>query len=163
MIDISQIPLKKLSQTITNKKVALMGLGNRNLGDDGLGPKLVQRLKGRVDALTYETNDGLETVLSSIPADRPELVVVVKAVDLGREPGETTLLSENMLDNNGIGKQAREVRLLMRYIEKESGTPAILLVVQPGSVALTNTLSDAVYNSIKTLENFFLKTLGKKL
>jgi len=162
MTDTSPSPLDSLRQTITNKRVALIGLGNRNLGDDGLGPKLVQRLKGRVNALTYETHDGLETVLSSIPADRPELVVVVKAVDLGREPGAQILLSENMLDRNGIGKQEREVRLLMRYIEKESGTPAVLLVIQPGIVTLTNTLSDAVYNSVKTLENFFLGTLGKK-
>ena len=162
MIPISPKPLERLRRTIASKKVALIGLGNRNMGDDGMGPKLVQRLKGRVNALTYETHGGLEAVLSSIPADRPELVVVVKAVELGRKPGETTLLNENMLDSNGVGKQARDVRLLMRYIEKESGTPAILLVVQPGTVTLTNRLSDAVYNSVKTLENFFLEILGKK-
>ncbi|MFQ6103543.1 MAG: hydrogenase maturation protease [Candidatus Glassbacteria bacterium] len=161
MTGYSSISLEELSQLVYEKRVAIIGLGNRNLGDDGLGPKLVQRLKGRVNALAYESHEGLEAVLSSIPADRPDLVVVVKAVDLGRKPGETILLSEDMLDKNGIGQHAREVRLLMRYIEKESGTPAVLLVVQPKDVGLSNRLSEEVYRSIKELESFFLSNLRR--
>ena len=162
MINYPAISLTELRKIIQKKRVAIIGIGNRNLGDDGAGPKLVQRLRGRINALTYESHEGLESVLSYIPADRPELVVVIKAVDLGKHPGETILFNENMLDKNGIGKYAREVRLLMRYIEKESGTPAVLLVVQPKEILLSNKLSEEVYVSVKQLEDFFITTLGKK-
>ncbi len=162
MIKFPTISLNELHKIIQKKRVAIIGIGNRNLGDDGVGPKLVQRLKGRINALTYESHEGLESVLSYIPTDRPDLVLVIKAVDLGKHPGETVLFNEDMLDRNGIGKHAREVRLLMRYIEKESGTPAVLLVVQPKEIILSNKLSEEVYGSVKQLENFFLTTLGKK-
>lgn len=155
------LSLNQLGQLIQAKKVAIIGLGNRNFADDGLGPKLVERLKGRVNALTYEAGQSLETVLSSLPADRPQVVIVVKSIDLGKKPGEMVLLMEDMLEENGIGEHAREVRLLMRYIEKESHVPSVLIIVQPLVTTLSARLSDDVYDSCRRLEDFFLSTLGR--
>jgi hydrogenase maturation protease len=162
MTDVSSLSLDQLRQIIQARRVAIIGLGDRNLADDGVGPKLVERLRGRVNALTYEAMHSLQTVLSSIPADRPQVVVVVKSVDMGIKPGETVLFTEDMLDNNGIGEHARDVRLLMRYIEKESHVPAVLLIVQPREATLSTRLSEEVYNSCRQLEDFFLSTLGRR-
>ncbi len=161
MEDIPYRMIDRLSRMIHRKRVAIIGLGNRSLGDDGIGPRLVERLEGRVDALLYESRNGLETVLSAIPADRPEIVVVVKAIDVGRLPGTMVLLTGAMLENGNVGENANDVRCLVRYIEKESRTPTVLLVIQPETSALENTPSDGVNRSCSRLERFFLDKLRK--
>jgi hydrogenase maturation protease len=153
---------EQLRIIIQAKKVAIIGLGNRNLADDGIGPKLVERLHGRVNALTYEANHSLQTVLSAIPKDRPQVVVVVKSIDVGIAPGGMLLLTEDLFDKNGFGEHTRDARLLIRYIEKESHVPAVLLIVQPRGTAPGTRLSEEVYLSCRELEEFFLSSLGKK-
>lgn len=159
MEDIPLRTLDKLSRIIHRKRVALLGLGNLSLGDEGIGLRLVGRLEGRVDALIYESRNGLETVLSAIPADRPDIVVVVKAIDIGKHPGTMMLLTGNMVESNGIGDHAREVLLLLRYIEQESGVPTALIIIQPETSFPNDTLSEGVHCSCRQLERFFLEKL----
>jgi coenzyme F420 hydrogenase subunit delta len=72
----------------------VLGCGNVLFGDDGFGPAVAGRLRRRadlprstvvVDAGTSARQLLFDLVLSPV---RPQRLIVVDAVDMGREPGE---------------------------------------------------------------------------
>ena len=82
------------SEDLEGKRALVIGCGNVLIGDDGLGPAVIKRLArtaglpdwvGLLDAGT-----GVRKVLFNIVlAERkPERIIVVDAVDVGRVPGE---------------------------------------------------------------------------
>ena len=72
----------------------MLGCGNELFGDDGFGPAVARRLQQMPDVprgiCALDVGTAVREVLFDVllePA-RPQRVVVVDAVDLGREPGE---------------------------------------------------------------------------
>ncbi len=89
------------------KPVAIFGCGNILLGDDGFGPAVAEKLNASditpawvevIDAGTSVREFLFDIALSE---QRPELIVVIDAVDLGRPPGN---LFEISLDDIPVAK-----------------------------------------------------------
>ncbi len=78
------------------KRILVLGCGNVLFGDDGFGPAVVEWLekncRGRIpdDVCILDAGTGARNILFTLTLSerRPEKVVVVDAVDAGREPGE---------------------------------------------------------------------------
>jgi len=77
-----------------DKSVLILGCGNRLIGDDGFGPAVAQHLRDNFtipagicvfDAGTSVRKILFDTVLSE---NKPSKIVIVDAMDCGREPGE---------------------------------------------------------------------------
>ena len=77
-----------------DKSVLILGCGNMLIGDDGFGPAVVQRLCENfpvpadvcvLDAGTSVREILFDTILSD---KKPVTIVVVDAMDCGRQPGE---------------------------------------------------------------------------
>jgi coenzyme F420 hydrogenase subunit delta len=81
-----------------DKSVLILGCGNILLGDDGFGPAVAQRLRGNftipADAGTSVREILFDTILSD---KKPSKIVIVDAMDCGREPGELFLLDIDSL------------------------------------------------------------------
>jgi coenzyme F420 hydrogenase subunit delta len=86
-----------------DKSVLILGCGNVLLGDDGFGPAVAQRLCANftipadicvLDAGTSVREILFDTVLSE---KKPIKIVIVDAMDCGREPGELFLLDIDSL------------------------------------------------------------------
>jgi len=76
------------------KRILVLGCGNRFFGDDGFGPEVVDHfLKSHpvpehteiLDAGTSVRNLLFDIILGE---ERPEKIVIIDAVDAGRNPGE---------------------------------------------------------------------------
>ncbi len=76
------------------KRIIVLGCGNVLFGDDGFGPEVVKFLNENfkipddveaIDAGTSVRNILFDLVLNP---SRPEKVIIVDAVDIGRTPGE---------------------------------------------------------------------------
>ena len=72
----------------------VLGCGNELFGDDGFGPAVARRLREMADAprgvCALDVGTAVRQVLFDVVLGpvRPRRIVVVDAVDLGREPGE---------------------------------------------------------------------------
>ena len=77
----------------------VLGCGNELFGDDGFGPAVARRLRERPElpaaVLALDVGTSVRQVLFNVvlSAVRPQMVVVVDAVDMGRQPGEVWRLS----------------------------------------------------------------------
>lgn len=76
------------------KSVLVLGCGNRLFGDDGFGPAAVQYLNEHYslpdDVAAIDTGISVRNILFDIALSekRPKKIIIVDAVDVGKNPGE---------------------------------------------------------------------------
>ncbi len=76
------------------KKILIAGCGNKLFGDDGFGPAVVEYLIKHHhvpdDVYLMDVGTGIRKILFTLTLSeaRPEVIVIIDAVDKGRQPGE---------------------------------------------------------------------------
>jgi len=89
-------PAKRMEQlpVYCRKEILIAGCGNMLFGDDGFGPEVVEYLLSRYDIPDHicllDVGTGIRKILFTIVLSeaRPNLIVIIDAVDKGRKPGE---------------------------------------------------------------------------
>ncbi len=73
----------------------ILGLGNPNLKDDSIGIRIVEMLRGKVDADTdFLTTTSFDVIYKILGYDR---VIIVDAIKTGKEPGTIHVLDVDEL------------------------------------------------------------------
>lgn len=76
------------------KEILIAGVGNILFGDDGFGPEVIEYLENHYkipeNVCVADAGTGIRKILFTITLSevRPKVIVVIDAVDKGREPGE---------------------------------------------------------------------------
>ena len=76
------------------KKILIAGCGNKLFGDDGFGPEVVEYLMEHYsipeNVCLMDVGTGIRKILFTLTLSeaRPEVIVIIDAVDKGRKPGE---------------------------------------------------------------------------
>lgn len=76
------------------KEILITGCGNKLFGDDGFGPEVVEYLTKHYsipeNVCLMDVGTGIRKILFTLTLSdpRPEVIVVIDAVDKGRKPGE---------------------------------------------------------------------------
>jgi coenzyme F420 hydrogenase subunit delta len=76
------------------KEILIAGCGNKLFGDDGFGPEVVEYLTKHYsipeNVCLMDVGTSIRKILFtiSLSESRPELIVIIDAVDKGRSPGE---------------------------------------------------------------------------
>jgi coenzyme F420 hydrogenase subunit delta len=76
------------------KEILIAGVGNQLFGDDGFGPEVIEYLENHYNipekVCLADAGTGIRKILFTITLSevRPRVIVVIDAVDKGREPGE---------------------------------------------------------------------------
>ncbi len=76
------------------KEVLIAGCGNKLFGDDGFGPEVVEYLTKHFsipdNVCLMDVGTGIRKILFTLTLSevRPEVIVIIDAVDKGRKPGE---------------------------------------------------------------------------
>jgi len=87
---------------LPDRRVNILGVGNPLMGDDGVGPAVVERLQARGlpgDVHLYDAGLAVSDVLGMLdPADP---LIVIDAVRAGDRPGRVNRLRVNVLDLAG--------------------------------------------------------------
>src|SRR5512136_868622 len=140
--------LNDLAKRLRGKRTVILGVGNPLHGDDAIGPSLVDILHGRVDATLIYGGEVPENYISSIRAARPEVVLIVVALELGAEAGSIAVLDadrlraiENFTRNPGLA-------FLAVMIQDETGAEVILVGVQPKATGFASQMSTPVEQSL---------------
>ena len=145
--------------SILTGRVLVVGVGDEQRGDDGVGPLMVRLLAeaGVDDVIDSGASPELETW--RIRELAPDVVLFVDAVDLGRSPGDVALLEPADLRAEGFDTHRAPLTLTMQYLEAELGARCRLLAVQPGDVRLGAPMCAEVADTVKRLATLVTRAL----
>ena len=160
---VDQIVLEQdLNQSLKDyRKIAILGIGNELKGDDGSGSFIAKKLsKSFQDNEKFFVFDGgtvPENYTGAIRKINPTHIILIDAVEMGKEPGYIRLIKKEEIANYNISTHAMPISFLIRYMEATIGSNIILIGIQPKSMILAGEISKevkkAIEKVIKTLLN----------
>ena len=137
-------------------KVIILGIGNTLRSDDGAGSILASRIKDGVPFLVWDAGLNPENYLNRIIKEKPDTLVLIDAADFGGEAGELRIMeAEEIQTSNLFSTHNASLSLLINYLQSNIKTNIIVLIIQPKTIALGDTLSPEVSAVLNSLENFF--------
>lgn len=141
----------------SRRPILILGIGNTLLGDDGVGVRTVELLRERELPPSVELLEGGTRGLALVD-ELPgrEQVVVIDALDAGREAGAICRLDEKQLENHaGGGLSLHDFGLLealeMARLLGDAPREVILYGVQPKQIGLGLELSPEVSRALPEL------------
>jgi len=164
-LSINTLPLPALRRELKGK-IVLLGVGNRIRGDDAAGPELIEILKKRLPDVgkgifLFDGEEVPENYLIPIANLKPNLVIIVDAVDFGSRPGGVKLFPIQQIPQGSFSTHRLSLRFLGSYLEKETQAKIYLLGIQPKSIKLEEKLSFEVKKALRGLADFFQKNAFK--
>ena len=117
----------------------LLGVGNELRGDDGIGVFVAKHFY----AEGWKAIDcGMlpENYSSVVRKERPELLVIVDATDMGLEPGSIRAIPKEKIGGLALSTHSMPLSLLIDLLEPHCGK-VVLVGIQPKTIADTVGLS----------------------
>ncbi|MBI4537533.1 MAG: hydrogenase maturation protease [candidate division NC10 bacterium] len=134
-------------------RVAVVGIGNPDLGDDGAGMRLAERLaaRGLPDVILAERTP--ERWLPRLARVGYDGVLFLDAVEAGAHPGSVLLLDGAEAESRFPQLSTHKLSLgtLARLLEAEGGARVLLLGIQPARLAPGGGLSAPVEMTVEIL------------
>jgi len=127
------------------------GIGNPLRGDDAFGPRLIERLTGKVRAVCIDAGSAPESYAGKIVKEKPDTIVLVDAVHLDKSPGEYALLGKAEILKSGFTTHDMSPHLFIEYLENQTQADIYLLGVQPKTLSIGDEMSDPVNQTLETL------------
>jgi len=155
--------LNELNSYFEGKRILLLGVGNRLRGDDAAGPILIDRLQGKVNISLLDAGDVPENYLGPIEGSGAEFVLVLDAVEMGRNVGDIAIFELEQVQNMSVSTHTANLGLLFKAIPPERRPQVIMLGIQPGNIELGQTLSESMHSTIERLEEMLMVSLNKRL
>ena len=133
-----------------------MGVGNINAGDDGCGVMAVDMLEKKGLKRCFSCGMVPENYLCKVSEMKPELVLIIDAVDFGGNPGEIRYLKGEEVFS-GISTHTAGLDLSARFIRESSGAEVAVLGIQPKNTK--GLMSEEVKSSVKAIAERISKKL----
>ena len=134
-------------------RVAVVGIGNPDLGDDGAGMRLAECLAARGLSDIFLAERTPERWVGRLARDGYDSVLFLDAVEAGERPGSVLLLDAAEVESRFPQLSTHKLSLgtLARLLEAEGGARAFLLGIQPASLTPGAGLSAPVETTVEIL------------
>ena len=147
--------LEPWAERTTPPRVAVMGVGNELKGDDALGVRVARALGPRARAservLVIEAGLAPENFCSLLRRFKPDLIILVDAVQMSQRPGTVRALDLNSAARSGLSTHNASLHTLVDYLQVELGCEFLVLGVQAAEFAFEAPLSPPVEASVDAL------------
>jgi hydrogenase 3 maturation protease len=142
----------------------VLGIGNRLGGDDAAGAYLVQELHRRLkkaaspppDITAIDAATAPESYTSIIRRERPALLILVDAADMGLSPGSIRIIPPQKISTSSFSTHQMPLSAFMAYVS-EFCEHVVLIGVQPGNAEAGSKISATVRQSTKKLAELILE------
>ena len=134
----------------------IMCIGNREGGDDAIGPYIADILKE--DFTVLDCGVVPENYTSVVKKHNPENLIIIDAVDMGLSPGETRIVPKEKIGVMHISTHGIPISVLINYLEQYVKN-IVFIGIQPKTMSgeLTNIVKKS---ADKVIENIKAKTLN---
>jgi hydrogenase 3 maturation protease len=123
-------PASNTLDSLRGLRVVLLGVGRAGRGDDAAGDELARRLQSRGLGGAIPAGSAPENYLGPVLALRPDYVLVADAAEMGKKPGEWSLLPSDALVAGNVSTHNAPLSLVLDYLAKEGGVRCYLLGIQ---------------------------------
>ena len=120
----------------------VMCIGNRDGGDDAVGPYVADKLKN--DFTVIDAGTIPENYTSVVKKHDPKNLIIVDAVDMSLEPGEIRIVPKEKIGVMHISTHGIPISVMINYLEQYVEN-IIFIGIQPK--VMSGSLTDAVKKS----------------
>jgi hydrogenase 3 maturation protease len=140
----------------------VMCIGNREGGDDSIGPYIADKLGSEnlenikvIDAGTVPEN-----YTSVVKRENPKILLIIDAVEMGLEPGKIRIVPKKKIGVMTISTHGIPISVLIGYLEKYV-KDIIFIGIQPKIMSgeLTSVVKESGDMLVKILKERKLKTI----
>ncbi len=147
---------------VISMKYLVVCIGNRDGGDDAVGPYIADQLKTKKvsDVDVLDAGIALENFTDVIKRKKPDILLLVDAVDMGLSPGEIRQVPKDHLGVMHISTHGIPLSLLMTYFEKYI-KKVMLIGIQPKQMqgSITDEVKHAAEQLLQSLFSKDFKTI----
>lgn len=125
-----------------------MGIGNELLGDDGAGMAVARRLQGALGWIALVCGTAPENFTALVRRARPEVLVLVDAVDMGLDAGSVRRVPPEHLEDLSWGTHQLPLSHLLSFLAGCFGE-GVVIGIQPGHISEGIGLSPPVERAVE--------------
>ncbi len=146
-----------------SRRIAIIGVGNPLRGDDGVGCSIAHlllkdfRLLDHILVLDAESSP--ENITGVVRRFAPDLIIIIDAAQMDKEPGEIMVLDLESISGCGISSHSFPLTLFAAFIQDEIKCDFVIVGIQPLSVSFGGEISVPVRQSIEDLRMELVKNL----
>lgn len=144
-------------------KVVIAGVGNPLRGDDGLGPHMIQRLRGQVKAALFDCGTVPENFIGPIRDQHPDTILVLDAADFSAQPGEVGVFEASQWRGGGFSTHNFSLDLFADLLMADTNAEIYLVAVQPKSTGFGQAMSPEVREGCEKLEAWLSTNVGHQI
>jgi len=135
--------------------LVVMCIGNRDGGDDAVGPYIADTLKGKnVDFDVIDCGVAPENFTSVVKRLKPKKLIIIDAVEMGVDPGEIRIISKEKIGVMHVSTHGIPLSVLIDYLEKNV-KKIVLIGIQPKE--MSGHMSDIVKNMADRLIDIIIE------
>ncbi|KPL19786.1 MAG: hypothetical protein AMJ92_01010 [candidate division Zixibacteria bacterium SM23_81] len=152
--------LARLRESLRGR-VVIVGVGNPLRGDDGFGPYMIQRLRGRVEVALFDCGSAPENYMGPIRCERPGTILVLDAADFNADPGEVKVFDSSQWRGEGLSTHNVSLGLFADFLTSDTGAQVFLIAVQAKCIGFGQPMSPEVKEGCRKLQQGLLSLLGR--
>ena len=142
----------------------MVGIGNELNGDDAAGVVAVQMIEEAIqpssDHLLINGSIAPENYTGKITKFNPDLVILIDAADMGKEPGIITLLPWDQTTGFSASTHTLPPYVMAEYLTMATDCQVIVIGIQPQQVNFAEPLSHFVDTAVKEITGEFITLLS---
>lgn len=114
----------------------IMCIGNREGGDDAIGPYIADQLKKQKldDFIVLDCETVPENYTSFVKKYKPKNLIIIDAVEMDLNPGEIRIVQKEKIGTMHISTHGIPISILMDYLE-EHAEKIFFIGIQPESMS----------------------------
>ena len=98
----------------------IMCIGNREGGDDGIGPYIADNFKNKKNKEFHVLDCGIspENYTSIVKKNKPKNLIIIDAVEMNLNPGDIRIVQKEKIGSMHISTHGIPIPILIEYLEK---------------------------------------------
>lgn len=142
------------------ESVVLVGVGNRMRGDDGIGPVLIDMLKGNVPH-AIDADGAPENVTAAVRRLKPSVIIFLDAASLGEAPGSARVVEAGEVEKLEASAHNFSLDVVMEYLKASTGADVFLVGIQPERVGEGEGISSSLLEPLKEIADILKISIKK--
>ncbi len=131
-----------------------MCIGNKDGGDDSVGPYIADQLKKEKnkDIFVIDAGTAPENYTGNVKKINPEILIIIDAIDMDLKPGDIRIVPRKKIGVMHVSTHGIPISVLVKYLEKY--VKKILIIgIQPKEMTgkLTKTVKKSAESLIETI------------